>query len=96
MDFGVPRRGAPAAIRPAVVVTASALLAFRLEAVNVVPCTTAARGWETEVPTEWGTVQCHAVTTVSVDDIVEQTAKNVGPAVLAQVREVLADLLDIG
>lgn len=96
VDFGVPRRGAPAAVRPAVVVTATTVLAFQLDAVNVVPCTTAVRGWETEVRTEWGTAQCHAITTVSLDDIVEETGANVGPAALAQMREVLADVLDIG
>ena len=80
----------------AVVVTATTLLRFRLEAVNVVPCTSVERGWETEVPTEWGTAQCHLIATVSVDDIVEETGTNVGPTVLAQIRGVLADVLDIG
>lgn len=96
VDFGVPRRGAPAATRPAVVVTATTVLGFRLEAVNVVPCTTAVRGWDTEVPTDWGTAQCHAITTISLDDVVDETGSNVGPTVLAQIREVLADVLDIG
>jgi len=96
VDFGVPRRGTPAATRPAIVVTATTVLSFRLEAVNVVPCTTARRGWETEVVTDWGTAQCHAITTISVDDVVDETGSNVGPAVLAQIREVLALVLDIG
>ncbi|MBP9066545.1 MAG: type II toxin-antitoxin system PemK/MazF family toxin [Candidatus Microthrix sp.] len=93
-DFGTPARGEPGFIRPAIVVTSDDVLAFRQHAILVVPCTTNQRGWLSEVEiAEVGVAQAHLPTTISVDRVVEQTARNVGPVTLQQIRELIADLL---
>ncbi len=96
VDFGTPARGEPGFVRPVVLITDDDVLEYRQLAVAVVPCTTTVRGWLTEVEVEGlGVAQGHLITTVSVDRIVEATDRNVGPAALRQVREVVADLLGI-
>jgi mRNA-degrading endonuclease toxin of MazEF toxin-antitoxin module len=77
------------------VVTHDDVLAFELKAVNVVPCTSTRRGWASEIDTPWGAAQCHNITTISVDDLLEDTGHNVGPVVLAQIRQLIADILGI-
>lgn len=95
-DFGTPARGEPGFIRPVVVVTSDDVLAFDQFAVTVVPCTTTRRGWQTEVDVDdFGVAQAHLVTTVSVDRLVEETGRNVGPTALHQIRELIADLLEL-
>ena len=95
-DFGTPARGEPGFIQPAVVVTADELLEFRQHAVVVVPCTTTRRGWLSEVPVEgFGVAQAHLPTTISIDRVVEPTDTNVGPVGLAQIRQVIADVLGL-
>lgn len=95
-DFGVPARGEPGIIRPVVVITSDDVLAFRPFAVAVVPCTKKQRGWQSEVAVgEFGVAQAHLVTTVSVDRLVETTHENVGPVALGQIRELIADLLEL-
>lgn len=95
-DLGTPTRGEAGFLRPVVVVTADEVLEFGQHAVAVVPCTTARRGWLSEVAVaEFGVAQCHLVTTISVDRIVGVTGSNVGPVALQQIRELLADLLGI-
>ncbi|CAB4598482.1 MAG: hypothetical protein F2534_21415 [Actinobacteria bacterium] len=60
------------------------------------PCTTAKRGWLSEVDVaEFGVAQAHLPTTISVDRFVEPTGANVGPAALLQIRELIADLLGL-
>ena len=99
--FGTPGRGEPGFVRPAVVVTADEVLEFRQRAVVVVPCSTKRRGWLSEIDlgdvagAELGVAQAHLPTTVSVDRIVESTGSNVGPVVLGQIRELIADLLGL-
>jgi mRNA-degrading endonuclease toxin of MazEF toxin-antitoxin module len=96
IDFGTPARGEPGFIRPAVVVTSDDVLEFRQAAVVVVPCTTTRRGWLTEVDLEeFGVVQAHLPTSISVDRIVKATQTNVGPVVLRQIRELIAELLEL-
>jgi mRNA-degrading endonuclease toxin of MazEF toxin-antitoxin module len=96
VDFGTPARGEPGFVRPTVVVTSNDVLAFRQSAVVVVPCTTTRRGWLTEVEIpEVGVAQAHLPTTISVDRIVDGDAANVGPVALRQIRELIADLLEI-
>ena len=96
IDFGVPARGEPGCIRPAVIVTSDDVLEFRQSAMVVVPCTTTRRGWLTEVEiAEFGIIQAHLPTSVSVDRIVTETGHNVGPLVLRQVRELIAELLEL-
>jgi mRNA-degrading endonuclease toxin of MazEF toxin-antitoxin module len=95
-DFGTPARSEPGVIRPAVVVTADELLEFRQRAVVVVPCTTTRRGWLSEVPVEgFGVAQAHLPTTISIDRVVEPTGTNVGPVALAQIRQIIADVLGL-
>lgn len=99
-DFGVPARGEPGFIRPAVVVTSDDVLEFRQHAIVVVPCTSNRRGWITEVDIgELGVVQAHLPTTISVDRVVEDGSGtgvvNVGAVAISQIRELIADLLGI-
>ena len=95
-DFGTPARGEPGFIRPSIVVTSDDVLEFRQHAIVVVPCTTNSRGWLSEVDiTEFGVAQTHLPTTISVDRVVETTGANVGPMSLRQIRELIADLLEL-
>lgn len=95
-DFGTPARGEPGFVRPAIVVTSDDVLEFRQHAIVVVPCTTTRRGWLSEVDvTEFGVAQAHLPTTISVDRIVETTGTNVGPIALQQIRELIAELLEL-
>ena len=95
-DFGTPARGEPGFVRPAIVVTSDDVLEFRQHAIVVVPCTTTRRGWLSEVDIAGvGIAQAHLPTTVSVDRIVETTGTNIGPVSLQQVRELIADLLEL-
>jgi mRNA interferase MazF len=96
VDFGVPARGQPGFVRPAIVVTADEVLEFRQRAIAVVPCTTTRRGWLTEVEVgAFGVAQAHLPTTVSIDRVVEATGTNVGPVALRQIRELIGDLLGL-
>jgi mRNA-degrading endonuclease toxin of MazEF toxin-antitoxin module len=96
VDFGTPAGGEPGFIRPAVIVTSDDVLEFRQAAVVVVPCTTTRRGWITEVDLDnFGVVQAHLPTSISVDRIVKSTERNVGPVVLRRIRELIAELLEI-
>ena len=95
-DFGTPARGEPRFVRPAIVVTSDDVLEFRQHAIVVVPCTTARRGWLREVDIgRFGVAQAHLPTTVSVDRVIEATGINIGPVALRQVRELIADLLEL-
>jgi mRNA-degrading endonuclease toxin of MazEF toxin-antitoxin module len=95
VDFDPKRRGSAAGVLPAIVVQRDSMLDVGLLSVMVVPCTNTTRGYRSEVVTEWGAAQAHLAAAISVDDIVEETEQNVGPAVLAQVRELLALVLDL-
>jgi mRNA-degrading endonuclease toxin of MazEF toxin-antitoxin module len=96
VDFGTPAQGEPGHVRPAIVVTSNDVLEFRQTAVVVVPCTTTRRGWLTEVEiAEVGIAQTHLPTTISVDRIIEADVTNVGPVALRQIRELIAELLEL-
>lgn len=96
IDFGTPARGEPGFIRPAIVVTSNEVLEVRQAAVVVVPCTTTRRGWLTEIALDqFGVVQAHLPTSISVDRIVGSTEVNVGPVILRQIRELIGELLEI-
>jgi mRNA-degrading endonuclease toxin of MazEF toxin-antitoxin module len=96
VDFGLPARGEPGFIRPAIIVTSDDVLEFRQHAVLVVPCTKTERSWITELDLgDLGIAQAHLPTTVSVDRIVETTSFNVGPAALRQIRELIIDLMGV-
>ena len=95
-DFGTPARGEPGFVRPAIVVTSDDVLEFRQHAITVVPCTTTRRGWLSEVDiTGFGVAGAHLPTTVSVDRVIEATGTNIGPVALQQIRELIADLLEL-
>ena len=95
-DFGVPARGEPGFIRPAIIVTSNDVLEYRQHAVVVVPCSMVKRGWLTEIDIAgFGVAQAHLPTTISVDRIVGTTEMNVGPVALRQIRELIADLLGL-
>ena len=95
-DFGVPARGEPGFIRPAIVVTSDDVLEFRQHAVVVVPCSSKRRDWLTEIEVDGvDVVQTHLPTTISVDRIVDADGTNIGPVALRQIRELLADPLGI-
>ena len=95
-DFGTPARGEPGFVRPAIIVTSDDVLEFRQHAIVVVPCTPTRRGWLSEVDiTGFGVAQAHLPTTISVDRIVDTTGTNVRPVALQQIRELIADLLEL-
>ncbi len=96
VDFGIPARGEPGFIRPAIIVTSNDVLEFRQHAVLVVPCTTTKRAWLTEVGIDgFGAAQAHLPSTISVDRIVEEAGVNVGAVALQQIRELIADLMGL-
>ena len=95
-DFGTPSRGEPGFVRPAIVVTSDDVLEFRQHAIVVVPCTTTRRGWLSEVDIiAFGVAQAHLPTTISVDRVVDTTGTNIGPVALQQIRELIADLIEL-
>ena len=100
IDFGLPIGSEAGFRRPAVVVTADAVLRSRPPTIHVVPLTTnVARALPTEVPVDGldrpSVAQCHLCTVVSVQRVVDDIGENVGPSSLAQIRSVVADLLDV-
>jgi mRNA interferase MazF len=103
VDFGVPAGSEPGFTRPAVVVTADVVLRGRPRTVHLVPLTTnVRRRLPTELPVageeldQPSMAQCHLCTVVSVERVVETPdLGNVGSVALAQVRSIIADLLDL-
>ena len=103
LDLGITQ-GSEAGFRhPAVVVTAQAALDFDPLVVLVVPVTSTIRDESTEVAIEAeplngldhrSSAQCQHIRGVARSRISEVRG-NVGPFVLAQVRDRLADLLDL-
>ena len=103
LDLGSPT-GREAGFRhPAVVVTAQRVLDADPSIVQVVPVTSTLRRLASEVEIEAdglngldtsSAAQCHHIRAVAVSRI-ESTRGNVGSGVTAQIREVLALLLDI-
>ncbi len=95
-DFGTPARGEPGFTRLAIIITSDDILEFQQHAIMVVPCTTTRREWLSEVDIAgFGVAQAHLPTTISVDRIVETTNTNVGPVALRQIRELIADLIEL-
>ena len=103
LDLGMPSGSEAGLRRPAVVVTAARILRGGPNVVQVVPLTRTIRTSSTEVvidPDEdnrlatRSSAQCQHVRSVATTRIQEHTG-NVGPAVLNEVRETLALLLDL-
>ena len=101
-DLGEPTGRAAGFLRPAVVVTAQAVLDQAPSVVQVVRLTSTLRGFRSEVTLEQGAsgldqpsaAQCHHVRAVSSGRI-DTVLGNVGPVDLLRIRETLALLLDL-
>ncbi len=103
LDLGVPQGSEAGMLRPAVVVTADRILRAAPTVIQVVPLTRTIRGYEAEVTIQpdsanglsaASAAQCQHVRAVA-QSRARGTLGNVGPASLAQIREVLAVLLDL-
>ena len=103
LNLGLPE-GREAGFRhPAVVVTAQRILDAHPNVIQVVPLTTTIRRFGSEVTVEPGednglrrisAAQCQHVRAVSTGRV-EQVRGNVGSAVVTQIRETIALILDI-
>lgn len=89
-------------VRAAVVVTADQTLAVFSRTFHVVPVTSnVERSWTTDVPLDAAELernsvaQCHLCTVVDELQIVDPFVGSIGSVQLAQIRSVLADLLDL-
>ena len=103
IDFGVPAGSEPGFVRPAVIVTADAVLQAKPRTVHVVPVTSnVARDLPTDIAvvaaglTLASVAQCHLCTVASTERLLDDGLGSVGASALAQIRVVLGDLLDIG
>jgi mRNA interferase MazF len=102
LDLGIPTGREAGFPRPAVVVTAQAVLDQSPTVVQVVPVTSTVRGFRSEVYLEPGTsglerssaAQCQHVRAVSTSRIATVFG-NIGPVDLLRIRETLALLLDL-
>ena len=103
VDLGTPVGREAGFSRPAVVVTAQRLLDATPSVVHVVPLTSALRGFGSEVTVvpdarnrleRESSAQCQHLRSVSVGRLAQEGG-DVGAAVLAQVRDVVALVLDL-
>ncbi|MCJ7726648.1 MAG: type II toxin-antitoxin system PemK/MazF family toxin [Acidimicrobiia bacterium] len=103
LDLGIPAGREAGLHRPAVVVTADRVLEARPAVVHVVPLTSTMRGFRSEVSIEpnrgsglnrISAAQCQHIRSVSVHRV-RGVRGNVGPLVLAQIRETIGYLLSI-
>jgi mRNA interferase MazF len=103
LDLGVPEGREAGFAHPAVVVTAQRVLDAAPSVLHVVPLTTTLRDFHSEVVvepddtnglTEASAAQCQHLRAISPDRV-RGVRGNVGPAVLAQIRETIAVLLDL-
>ncbi|MCU1359039.1 MAG: type toxin-antitoxin system PemK/MazF family toxin [Ilumatobacteraceae bacterium] len=103
VDFGVPAGSGPGFQHPAIVVTADLILRQRPRTFHVVPVTSnVRRAMTTDVAIEGEGLakdsvgQCHLLTIAEIERVTDDGGRgNVGPATLAQLRSVIADLLDV-
>jgi mRNA interferase MazF len=103
VDLGAPEGREAGLLHPTVVVTAQRILNANPSVIHVVPLTSTTRGFDSEITVEpdatngllvASAAQCQHLRAVSSARIT--TARgNVGPAVLAQIRETIAVLLDL-
>ena len=103
VDLGIPHGGEAGFRHPAVIVTAQRLLDHQTSIIQIVPTTSRIRHERTEVEIEPDLVngldvrsaaQCQHVRAIAASRVA-RVRGNVGPVVLAQVRDRLADLLDL-
>ncbi len=102
VDFGIPAGSEAGFVRPAIVVTADAVLEFVPRTFHVVPLTSnVGRGLPAEVVITGpdlsadSAAQCHLCSVVSMEQVLDSAYGNVGAVTLAQIRAVVADLLDL-
>ncbi len=102
VDFGDPVGSEPGFVRPALIVTSDLILDRNPKIIHVVPITSnIGQALPTEILLDdvalpkASAAQVHLCTAVSPDRFTSARQGNVGPATLAQVRSILADLLDI-
>ena len=102
LDLGTPEGREAGFLHPAVVVTAQRILNANPSVIHVVPLTSTIRGFDSEISIEpdvtnglalRSAAQCQHLRAVSPARIAVARG-NVGPAVLAQIREAIAILLD--
>ena len=102
-DLGEPVGREAGFPRPVVVVTAQVVLAQRPNVVHVAPVTTTRRGFRSEIDlepdesnglTDPSAAQCQHVRAISIDRLADSLG-TVGPTALTQIRETIADLLDL-
>ena len=103
VDFGFPAGSGPGFERPAIVVTADLIVAQMPRTFHVVPVTsTVQRAMATDIPVDGDGLdknsvgQCHLLTVAEIERIKDDGGRgNVGSVALAQLRSVIADLLDL-
>jgi mRNA interferase MazF len=102
-DLGEPTGREAGFPRPVIIVTAQRILDAHPNVVHVVPLTSTVREHRTEVALDpdsdnglsvRSAAQCQHVRAIAVRRL-SVASGNVGPRALAQLREVLADLLDL-
>src|SRR5699024_2843683 len=103
LDLGMPAGSEAGPRRPAIVVTAGRVLRGRPNVIQVVPLTCSVRQSSTEVLIEpdednqlqaRSSAQCQHVRSVATSRIHKRTG-SIGPAVLGELRETVALLLDL-
>jgi mRNA interferase MazF len=102
-DLGEPQGREAGFARPVVIVTAQLVLDQHPSVVHVVPLTSTIRGYRSEVSIEpdpdnglevASAAQCQHIRAIAVGRLADPIG-NVGPQALTQIREILADLLDL-
>ncbi|WP_052669146.1 type II toxin-antitoxin system PemK/MazF family toxin [Nitriliruptor alkaliphilus] len=102
-DLGEPQGREAGFARPVVVVTAQLVLDQEPSVVQVVPLTSTIRGYRSEVTIEpdqdngleaLSAAQCQHIRAIAIERVAAPLG-NVGPQALTQIREILADLLDL-
>jgi mRNA interferase MazF len=102
-DLGEPQGREAGFARPVVTVTAQVVLDQGPSVVQVVPLTSTVRGYRSEVVIDpdagnglevISAAQCQHIRAIAVGRLCEPIG-NVGPQMLSQTREILADLLDV-
>jgi len=102
-DLGEPQGREAGFARPVVIVTAQVVLDQGPSVMQVVPLSSTIRGYRSEVTIEpdrgnglevASAAQCQHIRAIAVGRLAEAIG-NVGPQALTQIREILADLLDL-
>jgi len=102
-DLGEPQGREAGFARPVVIVTAQLVLDQQPNVAHVVPLTSTIRGYRSEVSIEPGpdnglevvsAAQCQHIRAIAVGRLAVPLG-NVGPQALSQIREIIADLLDL-